>query len=237
MSSNKGRLALTILDAARYNGELLRQIAERVAPADVVFYALTCREFRDAIHGVSRYEKKMYGESRNERTRNTYGGVVSSVSRLQWALALGLAGVRTLPRPVRHVASHTAEFVARYGPTECMQFLRSVGCAWNEAACSAAADGGRLEMLQWLHANGCPWDEAACTHAAYAGHAGMLQWLCANGCPWNVDRCSEAAGVGGHVEVLQWLRPYNHMISDGNWEPDSSEDEGSEWEEDSDDRR
>jgi len=66
-------------------------------------------------------------------------------------------------------------------------------------------------------ANGCPWVEGTCSGAAAGGHLEVRKWARANGCPWN--------------------DPYDHLIPAGNWEPDSSEDEGSEWEEDSDDRR
>jgi len=34
------------------------------------------------------------------------------------------------------------------------------------------------------------------------GHLEVLQWLRANDCPWDKDTCSHSAG-DGHLEVLQ----------------------------------
>ena len=41
--------------------------------------------------------------------------------------------------------------------------------------------------------------------AAIGGHLEVLQWVRANGCPWDERTCWGAA-EGGHLEVLQWAR-------------------------------
>ena len=46
-----------------------------------------------------------------------------------------------------------------------------------------AAGRGRLEILTSLRANGCPWDDATCSAAAEGGHLEVLQWARQNGCP------------------------------------------------------
>merc|ERR1711934_692323 len=41
--------------------------------------------------------------------------------------------------------------------------------------------------------------------AAVGGHLEILQWLRSEGCPWDSRACSCAAS-GGHLETLKWLR-------------------------------
>ena len=47
---------------------------------------------------------------------------------------------------------------AYFGHINCVKYAASVGIAFDEMMCSAAATGGQLEMLKYLRENGCPWN-------------------------------------------------------------------------------
>lgn len=58
----------------------------------------------------------------------------------------------------RFFDAETCRLAAAGGFTEGIQWLRSVGCDWNEDACRIAVEKGRLDTLKWLISNGCPFD-------------------------------------------------------------------------------
>jgi hypothetical protein len=89
------------------------------------------------------------------------------------------------------------------GNLDVFQYLREIGCSWDEWTCACAAENGHLDVLQWADTNGCPWDEKTCSYAAKNGHLDVLQWAHANGCPWDEETCTKAA-LNGHLDVLQW---------------------------------
>ena len=94
---------------------------------------------------------------------------------------------------------------AEHGSMPALQYLRSVGCEWNERTCANAALYGDLQILQYARDNGCPWDEWTCAEAALNGHLPVLQWARNNDCPWNALTCAFAA-ENGHLDILQWAR-------------------------------
>ena len=96
---------------------------------------------------------------------------------------------------------------AKDGNLSCIQWLKDIGCDWDEEACFAAALGGHLHVLQWLYSQDCPWDGLTILGAAKGGHLPIIEWARANGCPWNEDASSEAA-AHGHLEILRWLRSH-----------------------------
>jgi hypothetical protein len=69
---------------------------------------------------------------------------------------------------------------ARYGHLHILQYLRSIGCAWNAMTTQYAASEGNLPMLQWARANGCPWDYRLSTFAK----PHTMKWAKENG--WTV---------------------------------------------------
>ena len=73
--------------------------------------------------------------------------------------------------------------------------------------CDYAATHGFLFLMQWAHKNGYHWNDNTCTVAALGGHLNVLQWLRKQDppCPWNGRTCSRAA-ENGHLKVLKWLR-------------------------------
>jgi hypothetical protein len=99
---------------------------------------------------------------------------------------------------------------ARCGSLPLLQWLRTLGCCWNEETCSAAAFWGHVEVLKWAHMHGCPWDKFTVYNAAIKGHLEKLQWAHQHGCP-----CGNLPSNGlvlhelarcGHMEMLRWLQ-------------------------------
>jgi hypothetical protein len=72
------------------------------------------------------------------------------------------------------------------GQLAALQWLRSVGCNWDEATCEYAALAGHLDVLQWARANGCPWDGEVFVGAYHYGHTDVLLWAVDHGCPMPV---------------------------------------------------
>ena len=65
-------------------------------------------------------------------------------------------------------------------------------------------------MLQWLRAIGCPWDEKTCREAAHVGYLEILKWARANGCLWSALPCYWAA-QNEHLDVVKWLQEKNFL--------------------------
>ena len=74
-----------------------------------------------------------------------------------------------------------------------------------------AARHGYLEVFEKYWSQGPQeklsklWDERTCSWAALGGHLEVLKWLRAKGCPWGTTTSTGAAFLG-HLEVLQWMR-------------------------------
>ncbi len=58
------------------------------------------------------------------------------------------------------------------------------------------------DMLQWARSHGRPWLDAA-EHAARSGHLAVLQWAVAHGCPCDRARCRAVATDDSVIEWLQ----------------------------------
>lgn len=75
-------------------------------------------------------------------------------------------------------------FAAKGGSLECLQFLRSVGFAWNVSTAAYAAQGGFGDVLHWAL-------EIKCTT-----------------CKRGLSQIMFHAGLGGHVDTLAWVVEY-----------------------------
>jgi hypothetical protein len=73
-----------------------------------------------------------------------------------------------------------ADFAAKNGQLETLQWIRNNGGDWTHRAADLAAMNGRLETLQWIRANGGEWTHWAAKWAAKNGHLETLQWIQAN---------------------------------------------------------
>ncbi len=146
------------------------------------------------------------------------------VAAANWALRHGHAissawqavlGDRVL-KIVRRMRAATAERPFKLTPERCFEaasdgslqelmWLRSLGCAWDEDTCSAAARRGKIDMLVFCRASNppCPWDVDTCAEAAFEGHFHLLRWLRARGCPWDESLVANAAR-GDHVAIVEW---------------------------------
>ena len=101
----------------------------------------------------------------------------------------------------------TCALAASRGHLQVLQWAREHG--WdNINVCAGAAVGGHLEVLQWARAHGCPWNEMTCDCAAAHGHLELLKWAQEHGCEWDPNRAFQRAHDGGHLEVIQWIRPF-----------------------------
>jgi len=116
---------------------------------------------------------------------------------------------------------------------EALQWLREIGCPWNDLCYSAAITGlkdrqqllnernipwsklverGRLEfapdadivMMKWLRENGCPITAETSAKVAETGRLEALKWLRESGCSWD-SRTMAAAKKNNDDEMLQWL--------------------------------
>jgi hypothetical protein len=96
------------------------------------------------------------------------------------------------------------------GQTAMCAHLRSIGCGWNDVACSHAAAHGRLDTLRWLLGSGCPWSVSdICGCAAQNGRADVLDYLLEQGAVMSSEQLTEAlnaAGTRGTLQTVQWCR-------------------------------
>jgi hypothetical protein len=94
------------------------------------------------------------------------------------------------------------------GYTELLKWkIRSYdGLQFDPSCAVSTALRGHLDTLEFIN----PYTqmaESVCEAAAIGGHLNVLQWLRKQSppCPWNKKTC-KAAARGGHMKVLQWLR-------------------------------
>lgn len=76
---------------------------------------------------------------------------------------------------------NTSSFAALHGSLECLIFLRTNGCPWDEFVCISAATNGHLDCLRYAHTNGCPWDERVCKYSFINRHFKCLDYVCTQG--------------------------------------------------------
>ena len=108
---------------------------------------------------------------------------------------------------VDEVTCHTA---SRNGHFDCLEYLRSVGCAWDIFTCCAAAKWGRLDVVTWAERRlTCDSALTVLRSAAEGGHLHIVKQMYEKmqSVGSNIDHsaCS-AAAAGGHIHVLEWAR-------------------------------
>ena len=87
-------------------------------------------------------------------------------------------------------------------------------CEWDELTINAAASRGNLEMVKYCVANECPIDENACAFAALGGHLEVLKYLREEvKMPWD-SRTASSAAFNDHLHILEYLveRKYDHFV-------------------------
>jgi hypothetical protein len=86
-----------------------------------------------------------------------------------------------------------------------LQWVRSLGCPWDETT-SSMAD---LESLRWMRslpeAERCPWDQYTVREAIRRDDVALAEWAHANGCPAPPDVCALAARTGS-IPMMEWAR-------------------------------
>jgi hypothetical protein len=96
------------------------------------------------------------------------------------------------------------------GQLAALQWLRSVGCNWDEETCEYAALTGHLDVLQWARANGCPWDGEVFVGAYHYGHTDVVLWAVDHGCPMPVHA---PAGLRLYLAALRAARWARGLLS------------------------
>ena len=215
---------------ARLPTEVWTMIAAKLKDKDVLAFALTSKQHREAQQQAGRklvtktwYQRKdgkhywrYFTEdwcawwSRRFIVSETREECMNRIIMI--AVNFGHSGVlkrywSKIPEDKipRLMDAGTCAWAARGGKLETLQWLRSQGCAWDQSTCAQAALHGHLKCLQWARSEGCPWSENTCTWAARGGQLECLQWARSEGCPWSRITCSQAARYG-QLECLQWAR-------------------------------
>ena len=85
-----------------------------------------------------------------------------------------------------------------------VHLLREKGYELNAEACEAAAAAGDLECLMYLHTEDCPWDERTTTAAATGSQFTCLEYALDFSCPCDEEIVNKMAKLG-LVEVLKTL--------------------------------
>ena len=80
-------------------------------------------------------------------------------------------------------------------------------CVWDSNTCNYAATHGSLPVFKLLWEEGAEWSSQVSLHAAKMGHIDILRYIVEQELDGVVyeDTCA-AAAVGGHLDVLKWLR-------------------------------
>ena len=182
----------------------------------------------------SLHPRKKAGELSRMARVTAIRQAVSSISRLQMAIACGLQlALRDSDR--RSVVSEVA---GAYADRDTLMWAKMNGLPWGYWVTSGAARRNRTDLLNWLYAE----QECAVlpinivTAAATHGHAAPLQWLCfGRARPVHEKRTSvrcsktkktldaqavdtellkvaaEVAANAGQVELLRWLLEQRHV--------------------------
>jgi hypothetical protein len=99
---------------------------------------------------------------------------------------------------------------ASAGHTAVCEYLRSLGCAWNDAACDRAAERGQFDTLRWLREHGCPWYvSTVCINAACYGSTDILDYVVQQGEVLDADVLAGTlmfADICNQQQVVKWLR-------------------------------
>ena len=100
-------------------------------------------------------------------------------------------------------------FCIRVALTNKLELLRwareEKKCEWVDLTINAAAVQGNLEMVKYCVANECPIDVSACANAALGGHLEVLKYLREEvKVPWD-SRTASWAAENGHLHILEYL--------------------------------
>lgn len=96
------------------------------------------------------------------------------------------------------------ERAAKGGHLELLQWARSQGFKWMQTGAQAAKHA-KWDILLWALSEGCPLNTHTFSAVARTGNLKMLQLLENMGCDMDSDSFIQA-GLGGHVDILVWLR-------------------------------
>ena len=200
------------------NLDTLQQILSFVGIGHYLFVAATNRKFHEVYSALFPGDQETRLNASTEALarfcwEEIHHEIMSDADTSQKATTLigsaathgnlpGLQFLRSVGCPWNE---ETCRFAALSGYLAVLQWCRENGCPWDERTCASAAKHGQLTVLQWCRENGCPWDEETCAFAAFSGNLAVLQWCRENGCPWNEETCACAA-ICGNLTVLQWCR-------------------------------
>jgi hypothetical protein len=111
-------------------------------------------------------------------------------------------------------AKYIANCAASSGSIEVVDWLRlQQGFQMSADMVSWAAGSGQIAMITHLRSLGCEWDEYACTQAVPRGRLDTLRWLREQGCPWFADAiCFEAAALG-RTDTLDYIIEQGEVLS------------------------
>lgn len=103
---------------------------------------------------------------------------------------------------------------ARSGDLRCLIYLIENGCRNNNLICRDIAFGGNLVCLKYAREKGFQWDNLTCDSAAISGSLEILKYARENGCWWSTMTCKYAVS-NGHLGVLRYLMENGCMY--GKW--------------------
>ncbi len=131
---------------------------------------------------------------------------MSSISTLEVAWEHYPWGTYDHDREVEMWEPYFCWKVAQTNKLELLKWAREEKkCDWCGGTIIAAASQGNLEMVKYCVANECPIDESACAAAAIGGHLEVLKYLREEAkVPWDRHTANWAA-LTGHLHILEYL--------------------------------
>jgi hypothetical protein len=92
------------------------------------------------------------------------------------------------------------------GGVEMLQYVRELGCVFDEKTTEAAASNGDFEVLRYLHMSGAPWDSRTLAAAVDADSLPCLEYAHTHGCPQEVGADDEfEEGDAKSLPVLRYV--------------------------------
>jgi hypothetical protein len=133
-----------------------------------------------------------------------------------WFVTHGLHNMNHLRNIHKHKFSSLA---AAGGSARILEYLQKQNLLSAPADClkphccliTAAARRGHTAAVVWLYERGYPVGERACAGAAVGGHLELLQWMRAHGAPWDERYIVDQALQGGSLAFLEWLKTEGSM--------------------------
>lgn len=184
--------------------EIWTMIAAKLNDNDVLAFALTSRQLREAQQQAGRELKTRpcwYDDAKDQDSAEYF----SEDWCRWWSRRLNLSETR--PRCVRGVIRVSSE----------RGYLDVLKKYWNdlpekmvhklldEATMAGAARGGHLDVMRWLRAKGCPLDSEVCEVAVTSGDAEILDWALSQDCTCTLFDASEYVSLE-RVDYERWER-------------------------------